>query len=81
MNIALFPSSPLLSNGNNRLAQNKADFVTEVFQRIKESTLQLQAFGEQVLSESSTTMGVEGYVQPNGGLNESESETWEHSVW
>lgn len=63
-----------------RLASAKADFITEIFGRVGESVLQLQAFAAQALLEVPVTMVVDNYVMSYPGL-EQDGSTWEHSVW
>ena len=63
-----------------KLSSDKAEYVTEIFGRLKEGILQAQAFAEQVLLDNPETMAVEDFLQSYPGLDQDE-ETWEHSVW
>ena len=63
-----------------KLSSDKAEYVTKIFERLKEGILQVQAFAEQVLLENPETMFVEDFLQSESGLDQDE-ETWEHSVW
>lgn len=64
----------------DRLAKDKAGFVTEIFGRVDEAMLHVQAFAEQVLLDDPKTMVVDAHLAGFSGLNQS-SESWEHSAW
>lgn len=67
-----------------KLADAKAEFVTEQFSRVRESVLQLQAFAEQALLGAPETMAVDSYVASVSALDAgllADEETFEHSVW
>ena len=63
-----------------KLSSDKAEYVTEVFGRLKEGILQAQTFAEQILLDNPTTMVVDNYLQSYSGLDQ-DKVTWEHSVW
>lgn len=63
-----------------KLATDKAEYMTEVFGRVKQEVLQLQAFAEQSLLDSQEKLVVDNYLKAVSGL-ETSSETWNHSVW
>lgn len=74
-------SPPHLKQENlQKLAVAKADYVSEVFGRVRESVLQLQAFAEQAISSDPETMVVDAYIASHSGLQQLE-ETLEYSVW
>ena len=62
------------------LAKQKAQFVSEHFARVQESTLQLQAFGREVILEDEDIMLVDSYLASFSGLQQS-VESYDHSVW
>lgn len=67
-----------------KLADAKAEFVSEQFGRIEESVLQLQAFAGQALLAAPETLVVDAYVASvptlDSGVPEGE-ETFDYSVW
>ncbi|CAM9376272.1 unnamed protein product, partial [Ectocarpus sp. 8 AP-2014] len=63
-----------------KLVAAKAEFVSEHFGRIEESTLQLQAFAGQVILAIPETMTVDSYLTSYSGLLQSDT-TFDHSVW
>lgn len=68
----------------DRLALAKAEHTGEIFSRVQENLLQLQAFGEQILMTVPETTVVEEYVESIPGLEmemELEMENWDHSSW
>ncbi|CAN0020887.1 unnamed protein product [Scytosiphon promiscuus] len=71
------------AEGDNllKLARAKAGFVSENFDRVIESVLQLQSFAEGALAEAPEAMTVEAYLALNSGLEENVNETFDHSVW
>lgn len=64
-----------------RVAEAKAEFISEYFDRVQESVLQLQAFAGQAAAAVPETMTVESYLTLNSGLLEESEETFDHSVW
>ena len=73
-------TSCLKQENLKRLATAKANFVSEVFGRVQESVLQLQAFAEQAVSTEPETMVVDSYLVSNSGLHQLD-DTFENSVW
>lgn len=63
-----------------KLALDKASFITEVYGRVAEGVLQLQAFAGQALLETPETMVVDHYLMTHPGLQQEEATT-NHSVW
>ncbi|CAM9133762.1 unnamed protein product [Ectocarpus sp. 6 AP-2014] len=63
-----------------KLVAAKAEFVSEHFGRVEESTLQLQAFAGQAILALPETMTVDSYLTSNSGLLQSDT-TFDHSVW
>lgn len=64
-----------------KIASYRAQYVSEIYGRMEENVLKLQAMAEQVLPEvTSEDVVVEGYVERNSGL-EQEFESWDHSIW
>ena len=63
-----------------KLASDQAGYVSEIFRRVKEGMLQVQAFAKQALLKVPETMAVDKYVRSYSGLEQSET-TWIHSVW
>lgn len=65
----------------SKLASDKAEFVTEIFGRVKEGLLQAHAFaGESLVASVPETMVVDQYLMEYPGLEQVET-TWNHSVW
>lgn len=67
-----------------KLADAKAEFVSEQFGRIEESVLQLQAFAEQVLLAAPETMVVDAYVASVSALDSglpADEDSFDFSVW
>lgn len=68
-----------------KLADAKAEFVTEQFGRIEESVLQLQAFAEQALLATPETMVVDSHVASvsalDTGLLAANETTFDFGVW
>ncbi|CAN0020957.1 unnamed protein product [Scytosiphon promiscuus] len=64
-----------------RIAEAKAEFISEFFDRVQESVLQLQAFAGQAAVAVPETMTVDSYLTLNSGLLEESEETFEYSVW
>lgn len=64
----------------DRLALTKAEHTGEIFARVKENLLQLQAFGEQILMMEPETVVVNEYVESFPSLQHS-TDTWNHSSW
>lgn len=64
-----------------RLASAKSNFITEIFGRVGESVLQLNAFAAQALLEVPQTIVVDDRVMLYPGLEHEDPPTWEHSVW
>lgn len=66
-----------------KLASDKAQYVTEIFERVEEGVLQLQAFAEQVLLETPKTMQVDSYLASYSGLEPTTTgePTWDYSTW
>lgn len=64
----------------DRLALTKAEHTGEIFARVKENLMQLQAFGEQILTIEPETVVVDDYVESFPGLQQP-SETWNYSSW
>lgn len=73
--------SPSEQANLDKLAQTKASFVADNFERVRESVLLLQAFAEQAVLAAPETMTVEAYLTQNSGLTESSSENFDYSVW
>ncbi|CAM9357367.1 unnamed protein product, partial [Hapterophycus canaliculatus] len=65
----------------NRLAVAKADHIGEIFARVKENLLQLQAWGEQILLANPETLVVDEYVESFSGLGNDTARNWNHSTW
>lgn len=64
-----------------RLATDKAGHTAEIFRRVSEGLLQLQAFGEQVLLDVPQSMIIDGdFIADFSGLVQ-ETKDWEHSSW
>lgn len=73
-----------------KLAFDKAEYVAEVFGRLEEGALQMQAFAQQALllewpdaGAGVTTMTLgddQEYLQSYSGLKQREV-SWDHSVW
>ena len=67
-----------------RLADGKAEFISEQFGRIDESVLQLQAFAGQALLVAPETIVVDAYVASVPTLDSEVpegEETFDYSVW
>ncbi|CAM9127088.1 unnamed protein product [Scytosiphon promiscuus] len=64
----------------NRLAIAKADHVGEIFARVKENLLQLQAWGGQILLTDPENLVVDEYVQSFSGLQQHPA-NWKYSTW
>lgn len=64
-----------------KISEAKAGTIEEHFGRVKETLLQLQAFGEQTGLTVPETMTVDAYVEQNSGQLEPEPLDYEHSVW
>ncbi|CAB1112538.1 unnamed protein product [Ectocarpus sp. CCAP 1310/34] len=62
-----------------KLVAAKAEFVSEHFGRVEESTLQLQAFAGQAILAIPETMTVDSYLTSYSGLLQSDA-TFDHSV-
>lgn len=65
----------------NRLAVAKADHIGEIFARVKENLLQLQAWGEQILLTDPETVVVDGYIMSFSGLQQHAADSWNFSSW
>lgn len=63
-----------------KLASDKADYVDEIFGRVKEGLLQLQEFAGQALVAVPQTIVVDQYLMAYPGLEQSGT-TWDHSSW
>ncbi|CAM9131372.1 unnamed protein product [Ectocarpus fasciculatus] len=63
-----------------KLAEAKAEFVSEQFGRVEESILQLQAFAGQSVLVVPETMTVDSYLTSYSGLLQSDT-TFDNSVW
>lgn len=71
-----------------KLASDKAEYVTEIFGRLEEGLLQMQAFAGQALllewpGNGSATMTLgddKEYLKLHSGL-EQLGQSWDHSVW
>lgn len=63
-----------------KLAQAKAEFVSEHFGRVQESVLQLRAFAGEAILEDQETMVLDSYLASLSGLQQSET-SLEHSSW
>ena len=78
-------SLPLEQENLKKLADAKAEFVTEQFGRIEESVLQLQAFAEQALLAAPETLVVDSYVASvwalELGLPAADEASFDYSVW
>lgn len=77
------PYFPLSAKQANlqKISEAKAGTIEEHFGRVKETILQLQAFGEQTGLTVPETMTVDAYVEQNSGLLEADPSDYEHSVW
>lgn len=78
LNLCISPSNQA---NLEKLALAKAVFVSESFDRARESVLQLQGFAQQAVLEAPETMTVEAYLRLNSGLTEASSGNFNHSVW
>ena len=64
-----------------KLTLDKAEFVTEIFGRVKEGLLQAHVFaGEALAPAVPETMVVDQYLMDYPGLEQVDT-TWDHSVW
>ncbi|CAB1113047.1 unnamed protein product [Ectocarpus sp. CCAP 1310/34] len=63
-----------------KLAEAKAEFVSEQFGRVEESILQLQTFAGQAVLAVPETMTVDSYMTSYSGLLQSDT-TFDNSVW
>ncbi|CAM9481056.1 unnamed protein product [Pylaiella littoralis] len=63
-----------------KLAERKAEFVSEHFGRVRESVLQLRAFAEEAILGGEETMVIDSYLASFSGLEQSE-DSFEHSSW
>ena len=63
-----------------KLASDKAEYVTEIFGRVKEGLLQVHAFAGEALAAVPETMVVDEYLMDYPGLEQFEM-TWDHSIW
>ncbi|CAM9362022.1 unnamed protein product [Ectocarpus fasciculatus] len=65
----------------DRLAVAKAEHTGEIYARVKENLLLLQAVGEQILLTEPETLVVDDYVKSFPGLQQQEAGDWNHSTW
>lgn len=63
-----------------KLAADKAEFVGEVFGRLEEGILQLQAFAEDALVLDAQRISLVEYLEDYPGIIQ-ENRTWDNSVW
>ena len=63
-----------------KLASDKADYVDEIFGRVKEGLVQLREFAGQALIAVPETIVVDQYLMGYPGLEQSGT-TWDHSSW
>ncbi|CBJ25694.1 ATP-binding region, ATPase-like [Ectocarpus siliculosus] len=65
----------------DRLALAKAEHTGEIYARVKENLLLLQAVGEQILLTEPETVVVDDYVKSFSGLQQQAADDWNHSTW
>ena len=63
-----------------KLASDKANYVDEIFGRVKEGLLQLREFAGQALMAVPEAIVVDQYLMSYPGLEQSGT-TWDHSSW
>ena len=70
-----------LENDNlARLTSERVQYVGEIYGRVQEDVLKLQAIAGQVLLQTPPDIIVERYVKRNAGLEQAYL-TWNHSIW
>lgn len=63
-----------------KLAEAKAEFVSEHFGRVRESIFQLRAFAGEAIVQDQDTMVLDSYLASFSGVQQSETSV-EHSSW